>query len=63
MSLYMPADFRTASPAYAVSYTPVHTQTPVGPFFPRGTVSVFPFDVEFVFGRRGSVASEESDVV
>lgn len=36
-----PHVFHTASPMHAVSHTPVHTQTPVGPFLPRGTVSVF----------------------
>lgn len=38
---YVPARFHTASPMSAVAHTPVHTQTPVGPFFPCGTVSLF----------------------
>lgn len=62
--LYMPARFHTASPMYAVSHTPVYTHTDTcRPFMPAWYCMGFPFDVEFVFGCRGSVAAEESDVV
>lgn len=39
--LLMPACFHTALPMYTVLHTPVLTQTPVGPFFPHFTVSVY----------------------
>ncbi len=45
-----------------VTHTCTHTDT-CRPFPPPWYCISFPFDVEFVFGCRGSVAAEESDVV
>lgn len=42
--------------------THIQTQTPVGPSFPSWYCISFPFDAGFVFGCRGSAATEESDI-